>query len=156
MAIVTSKTWKGIALGAILLVIVFVGWRAWQKRHRSALPEGIAMGNGRLEAIQVDVATQVASRVADVLVDERDHVEAGQVLARMNTASLLAQLHEAEALSANAASGKVTALATVAATCGEHRRSCRPAAPERRESRPGAARSLDGAPRTRRHSAAAV
>jgi len=103
-----------IVLGAVVLVAAFVGLWAWQRHHTSAIPEGIATGNGRLEAIQVDVASKFAGRVAEVLVKEGDRVEAGQVLAHMDTASLLAQLNEANARVANATSNKNTAAATVA------------------------------------------
>ena len=47
-----------IVLGAV----AFVGWRAWQRHQRAQvqLPEGITAGNGRIEAIQVDIATKYA------------------------------------------------------------------------------------------------
>jgi HlyD family secretion protein len=63
----------------------------------SALPEGFAMSNGRLEATEVDVATKLAGRLVEVRADEGDRVERGQVVAVLDTDSLKAQLREAQA-----------------------------------------------------------
>lgn len=54
-------------------------------------------GNGRIEATEVDVATKFQGRIAEILVDEGDMVDAGQIVARMDTRSLEAQLKRAEA-----------------------------------------------------------
>jgi HlyD family secretion protein len=70
---------------------------AWFFLSRPALPAGFASGNGRLEAKQVYISTKWPGRIAEVLFDEGDTVEAGQVLARMDTSSLNAQLQNAEA-----------------------------------------------------------
>jgi HlyD family secretion protein len=59
------------------------------------LPAGIAAGNGRLEATQIYVASKYPGRIADILSNEGDTVEAGQVVARMDTSALNAQLNEA-------------------------------------------------------------
>jgi HlyD family secretion protein len=72
------------------------GWYWWQQQH-DALPPGIASGNGRIEAEQVDVATRISGRVEAVLVEEGAMVRAGQVLARMDTRELEAMLRQAEA-----------------------------------------------------------
>lgn len=42
-------------------------------------------GNGRIEAVEADVAAKPAGRVAETLVNEGDFVKAGQVIARMDT-----------------------------------------------------------------------
>lgn len=60
-------------------------------------PEGFAMSNGRIEAIEVDVATRLAGRLAEVRVHEGDRVEDGQVVARLDADSLEAQRREAQA-----------------------------------------------------------
>jgi HlyD family secretion protein len=91
---------------AILVVITLGvaaagGWYWWQQQQ-SRLPEDIAFGNGRIEAEEVHVATKYAGRVAEVLVDEGDMVEAGQILARMDTTELEATLERAKADIANA------------------------------------------------------
>jgi len=61
------------------------------------VPNGFARATGRLEAEEIHVATKLSGRVAAVLVDEGDPVEAGQVLARMDTEVLDAELARAEA-----------------------------------------------------------
>ena len=48
---------------------------------QAPLPEGLAMGKGRIEATEVDVATQIAGRLLEVRVREGDRVEAGEVVA---------------------------------------------------------------------------
>lgn len=86
----------------ILVVLVVAGaaggfaWQWWQKQQ-SRLPEGIASGNGRIEANEVDISVKYAGRVIDIFVDEGDLVEVGQVLAKMDVAELQAQLDRARA-----------------------------------------------------------
>jgi HlyD family secretion protein len=81
------------AIGAL----VIAGGIAWYVFTRPALPAGFAGGNGRLEANQIYVASKYAGRIAEVLVNEGDTVQPGQVVARMDTSALEAQLREAEA-----------------------------------------------------------
>ena len=69
----------------------------WLKYSQPSLPPGIASGNGRLEADEIDISTKFAGRVAELLVDEGDVVKAGQVVARMDTRDLEASLKKAEA-----------------------------------------------------------
>lgn len=77
--------------------LVIGGGVAWYMLSRPALPPGFAAGNGRLEANQVYVATKYPGRVKEVLFDEGNTVETGQVVARMDTSALEAQLREAQA-----------------------------------------------------------
>jgi HlyD family secretion protein len=84
----------------LLLLIAFGGAGAaiyWLKYSQPLLPPGIASGNGRLEADEIDISTKFAGRVAELLVDEGDVVKAGQVVARMDTRDLQASLKKAEA-----------------------------------------------------------
>jgi HlyD family secretion protein len=73
------------------------GVTAWFFLSKPALPAGFAAGNGRLEANQIFVSSKYPGRIAEVLVNEGDTVEPGQVIARMDTSALEAQLREAEA-----------------------------------------------------------
>lgn len=98
-----------IAVG--LAVLAAVAW--WQLRP-TGLGEGFAGGNGRIEATEVDVATKLAGRVASIDVDEGDFVEPGQILARMDTQALEAQLQQARAQVRQAQNAEHTALAQVA------------------------------------------
>ena len=80
-----------------LAVIAGAGFYGWSVLKPSGLPAGFASSNGRIEAVEIDVATKGAGRIDDIFVNEGDFVTAGQVLAQMETASLDAQLREAEA-----------------------------------------------------------
>jgi HlyD family secretion protein len=89
----------------LLGVVAVAGLAAliyWANKRASALPAGIVQGNGRLEAIQVNVSTKEPGRVAEVLAREGDLVEPGQVLARMDTTTLDAQLAKTKASLAEA------------------------------------------------------
>jgi HlyD family secretion protein len=89
------------------------GWYWWQQQLH-ALPPGIAKANGRLEAEQVQIATKYAGRIAEVLAREGNMVDAGQVVARMDTVELEAQLAAAEADVQQAEHEKVQAEALIA------------------------------------------
>jgi HlyD family secretion protein len=78
------------------------------------VPEGFARGAGRLEADEIQIATKHPGRVAEVRVDEGDRVEAGQVLARMDTGTLEAELARARAGVAEARQRRSAAAAVVA------------------------------------------
>jgi len=78
-------------------VLAAGGYFAWEKLRRDNLPPGIASGNGRIEATEIDIAAKMPGRIQDILVREGDFVTAGQVLARMDTTQLEAQLRQAEA-----------------------------------------------------------
>jgi HlyD family secretion protein len=96
------------------VVVAAVGAAAWFFLSRPALPEGFAGGNGRLEANQIYVSTKYPGRIAEVLFDEGADVEAGQVVARMDTSALEAQLREATAQIKAAQDNREAALAQVA------------------------------------------
>ena len=88
-----SRRWTIVAL-VVAAVAAFFGYRYW-KAKQTALPEGIAAGNGRIESKQVDVASKLALKVKEVLVAEGDMVKPGQVVAQMDTVTLESQLAEA-------------------------------------------------------------
>jgi HlyD family secretion protein len=67
-----------------------------------------------LEATEIYVSTKYPGRIKDVMVNEGDTVEAGQVIARMDTEALEAQLREAEAKTQEAQDGRNVAQANVA------------------------------------------
>lgn len=94
-----------IAFGVIvaLAAIAGIAWYVWEQSN-GGLPPGFASGNGRVEAEQIDVATRTPGRVERILVSEGDLIEAGQVLAVMDTRELKAQLARAKAEVASAGS----------------------------------------------------
>ncbi len=85
---------------AVLLVLALAAGAVvyWRSVTEERLPEGITWGNGRLEAEEIDVGTKFPGRVAEVLVEEGDLVEAGQVVARMDTHDLEADLRRTSAM----------------------------------------------------------
>lgn len=103
--------YKRIALVVAVVVAVAAGIWIWQKHRATPLPQGIAQGNGRLEGTEIDIATKSAGRVKDVLVQEGDFVERGQVLARMDTEALAAELRQTQARIRQAESASATAKA---------------------------------------------
>ena len=109
----TPKIARPTVIGIALLLIV-AGASVWWFYFRIPPLVGFASGNGRLEVQEIDVATKFPGRIAEVLVDEGDRVQGGQVVARMDTSSLNAQVREAEAQVQRARQGQVTAKALIA------------------------------------------
>ena len=90
-----KKSWVFfVVIGVCLGIAIYFFWRYLQP---PGLPENIIGGNGRIEAVEIDIATKSAGRVKEILANEGDFVIAGQVLAKMDTATLLAQQREAQA-----------------------------------------------------------
>ena len=79
-----------------ILLVAAGGFGYWKSQH-DRLPEGISMGNGRLESTEVQIAAKIPGRLAEVLVDEGDRVTKGQLLARMDTRTLEASRVQAQA-----------------------------------------------------------
>ncbi|SDB32752.1 HlyD family secretion protein [Pseudomonas sp. NFACC23-1] len=90
------RTSRFFALALMTVLLAAGGFGYWKSRH-DRLPEGLSMGNGRLEATEVQIASKTPGRLAEVQVDEGDNVIKGQVLARMDTRTLEAQRNQAEA-----------------------------------------------------------
>jgi HlyD family secretion protein len=110
----TSKYFSRWLSIFIVLAIAAVAIFSWQYFHRPKAPESFASGNGRIEATSVNIATKTSGRLSDILVREGDDVVTGQVLAHMDTATLVADLHEAVAQVKRARSAKEIAQANVA------------------------------------------
>ncbi len=97
----------------LAIVIVAIGFTAWWYLYRSTPLDGFAIGNGRLEATEVDIATKFHGRVKEILFEEGDRVQAGQIVAKMETTSLEAQLAEAQASIVSAEKQRNNTLAIV-------------------------------------------
>jgi HlyD family secretion protein len=100
------KKWLVRIVG--LLILVILGGVAWQKLGNNDQDKGLVSGNGRIEAVEIDVATKAAGRLKDIQVREGEFVSAGQILATMDTDSLEAQLRQAEAQRQQAQSAVAT------------------------------------------------
>ncbi len=90
---------RGPAVFAIAAVLVLSagGFLYWEHTAAVRTPEGLATANGRVEVTRVDIASKLAGRVAEIDVKEGDSVKAGEVIARLDTAELKAQLAGAKA-----------------------------------------------------------
>jgi len=70
---------------AVVFVVVavgsYAGYQYWLS-SQSALPQGIASGNGRVEAKLVDIAAREPLRVKKLLVNEGALVQRGDVVGR--------------------------------------------------------------------------
>ena len=93
---------KWIAPAAIALIAA-AAYFAWNASRDSGPGAGFVQGNGRIEATEIDIATKLPGRLAEVLAAEGDFVQAGTALARMDVAALQAQRSEAVARHAQVA-----------------------------------------------------
>jgi HlyD family secretion protein len=91
----TRKKWFSRA--ALLLLVCALALLAVKRFALNKKNEDLAKGNGRIEAVKIDIAAKLPGRVKDVLVKEGDFVTPGQILAHLDTQVLEAQLREAEA-----------------------------------------------------------
>lgn len=107
-----QKSW--IRKGGIAAAIAIAAMLLWQALQPSGLPQGIVSGNGRLEAVEIDVSAKSPGRINDITVDEGQMVQAGDVVAHMDTDVLKAQRQEAQAQFAEARNAILVAESQVA------------------------------------------
>jgi multidrug efflux pump subunit AcrA (membrane-fusion protein) len=89
-----ARKWHRWCFALVAVVGAAGGGYYWRRAHVPALPAGIVVANGRLEAEQIDISTKFAGRVAELRVAEGDEVQGGQVVARMDTRDLEATLNK--------------------------------------------------------------
>lgn len=111
-----KSAFKKSIVAAIVVLVSIAGWLLWQYFQKPALPSGIAYGNGRIEAVQIDISTKISGRVESITAQEGDLVAVGQVVAKIETNQLRAQLLNAEADVASAQSLVASAQASIAQT----------------------------------------
>ena len=102
------------------LALVGGGFAYWNQQQAARLPEGLASANGRIEVERVDIASKYAGRVAEISIKEGDFVAKDAVIARLDTAELLAQLAAARAAVQRAAASINRAEAEIAIRQAEH------------------------------------
>lgn len=103
---------QGLVLAAVVALGIG-GYFVWKWFQPAKLPDGFVSGNGRIEATEIDVATKIAGRILDELVDEGKFVSAGDVLAHMDIETLKAEHREAVAKLAMSESAVETAKSTL-------------------------------------------
>lgn len=92
-----------MAVVVAVFALAAIGWFFWDQ-NTGGLPDGFASGNGRLEADQIDISSKIPGRIAEIRASEGQLVQAGDVLAVMDTRELEAQLARVRADTARAAS----------------------------------------------------
>lgn len=99
---------KYVVFPVVVLLLVCAAAVSWYVSSQPGLLDQIGLGrerrsagvleaSGIVEAEEVSVTTEIGGRVAEVLADEGDVVEEGDVLIRLDDALLLAQMEQAEA-----------------------------------------------------------
>lgn len=91
------RRWLKVALALAIVIGGAGGGTYWWLHLQPQLPPGIAFGNGRIEAQEIDIDTKFAGRISEILADAGDMVKAGQVVARMDTRDLSASLKKSQA-----------------------------------------------------------
>ena len=92
-----------VLAGAAALAVLYL------LKYHGATDSNLLKSNGRIEAVEIAVAAKTAGRIKELLVDEGDFVEAGQLVATVASESLEAQLLQAQAQLRQAQSSTVTA-----------------------------------------------
>ena len=104
---------RPLVIAALVVLSVLIYFIA-AGGNENAVPDGIAYGNGRIEAVQIDVSTRIAGRVKEISVKEGDLVRSGDTVALIDSAQLQAQLQRARADIASAESQVAAAEAAIA------------------------------------------
>ncbi|CAG0997365.1 hypothetical protein MTYP_02641 [Methylophilaceae bacterium] len=90
------SAWRLQIIG-VLLVAAVIGLSARMYFDRNQDSDAVISGNGRIEATEIDVSARSAGRIEEILVNDGDFVKAGQILARIDSEAMSAQLRQAEA-----------------------------------------------------------
>lgn len=88
---------RSLLFAAIVVAGAVLGFLFWQGNGNGVFPEGFARGNGRVEAVEIDVASKLPGRIEAILVREGALVDAGQPLVELDTRQLKANRHQSEA-----------------------------------------------------------
>jgi HlyD family secretion protein len=103
---------KSILLLSLVAIAVAIYFYLFVNKQ-SDLPAGFAVGNGRIETTQVDIASKLSGRLIDINVEEGALVQKDEILAHIDTKELNAKLQEAIAYEQQAIENKNYTLAIV-------------------------------------------
>jgi len=87
-----------VALLALAGAALFVGWGLVREKGAN----GDLVANGTIEATEVEVSSKLPGRLAQLLVKEGDQVQANQVIARLDTSEIEAEVAQHRATVARA------------------------------------------------------
>ena len=113
--VATSLT-KKLVFAGIAVMVVVAAVLIWRAVKPSGPGVDFVVGNGRIEATEIDIATKLGGRVHEIMVNEGDFVVVGQPLAQMQIEVLDAQRDEAQAQSRKAVNAVASAEAQVVAS----------------------------------------
>lgn len=91
---IISSRWLWITA---VVIAAAAGWYLTQRLAEPPLPDWVASGNGRLEAVAIDISARTGGRIRDIVAQEGQTVSRDEVLAHIDTQQLDAQLREARA-----------------------------------------------------------
>jgi len=80
-----------------VLILVLGGALAYRLHQQKLAKHGPAGGSGVIEGVRADVTARIAGRILNVLVNEGDTVQQGQLVAELEPAEPAAAVQEAEA-----------------------------------------------------------
>ena len=109
---------KKLSIVGAIVITVLVAYLIWQNMSKSDT-DALVSGNGRIEATEINISSKLSGQLEEILVQEGDFVEPGQVLARIKVSALEAQLREVQAQQRQAQDGIATAEAQVAMRISE-------------------------------------
>ena len=81
----------------IAIAVAALGVVVWQVLKPAAIPDGLAYGNGRLEATETAVSSRIPGKLLEVRFREGDDIKAGETAAILDGEDVRAQLRVAEA-----------------------------------------------------------
>lgn len=79
-----GKSWILLVAATLVSLVTAVGWWSYD-RSFGATPAGMVVASGRLEGERVRVSAQASGRVIRLAVREGDRVEAGQLIAELDS-----------------------------------------------------------------------
>ena len=88
---------KWLIFGAAALIGLVAAGSSWLSERANQLPQGLAVGNGRIEAEQIDLAAKMPGRIKQIGVREGQMVATGELLVEMDMAELLVGMDQANA-----------------------------------------------------------
>lgn len=95
---------RRLLLSSAVLVVALAagGVLAWSLLRQPGLPDGVLAGDGRIEAIEVAVASKVTGRIVEMQVREGDRVRAGDLIAVLSAEEIQRRVEQAESHAAAA------------------------------------------------------